>query len=409
MKRFSFCILGLLCVFSVLFVSCSDDDYETDKALTNAGKKAVFVPSEPVDLGLSVGWASYNVGAGLPEDYGCYYAWGETEEKDSYYWDNYKYGNGTYEKMTKYNRDDSIISLEPEDDVAHVKWGGKWRIPSVAEFKELIDSCDWTKKKLNGVDGYEVRGCKYHNRALGLCSCDCEDCRFKYIDGDNPNFWELKNIIVCLDDSGKLLLEKGDKFVYRKDWLQQSFTSKEHDSIFKKDIKPYTIYVSISDTTEMIKIDSVFFCRAEHTLKEKYKNEQEKYKYPCFPHDGDNMYKVMGKKDTVTVYIRDKVIRGACGCACVGCSNSIFIPFAGCYDGIAEQLVPDMSTYWSREYILPNKKDSIEFKDYDIRSAYCLHVSSVYANPIVLSGDCPRFFGRSVRPVYDEALFNEND
>ena len=117
-----------------------------------------------VDLGLSVKWATCNVGAGKPEEYGDYYAWGETEPKDFYFWDTYKYCDGTYNSLTKYTDSaygkdgfsDYKSVLDPEDDVAHVKWGGNWRIPTKDELEELRTKCTWTSTTLNGVIGYSV-------------------------------------------------------------------------------------------------------------------------------------------------------------------------------------------------------------------------------------------------------------
>ena len=103
-----------------------------------------------VDLGLPSGikWANYNVGATTPEEYGGYYAWGEIEEKENYSYSSYKFGS-------KY---DSYDNLEPEDDVAHVKWGGGWRIPTKAEQTELRTQCTWRQTSLNGVNGYRLTG-----------------------------------------------------------------------------------------------------------------------------------------------------------------------------------------------------------------------------------------------------------
>ena len=119
---------------------------------------------EYVDLGLSVKWATCNVGANSPEEYGGYYAWGETEEKEDYDWSTYKWCKGSSYTMTKYCRDryygtvDNKTVLDPEDDVAHVKWGGSWRMPTIAELDELRDSCTWTWTTQNGVNGYTVTG-----------------------------------------------------------------------------------------------------------------------------------------------------------------------------------------------------------------------------------------------------------
>ena len=120
--------------------------------------------SRAVDLGLSVKWASCNVGATAPEEYGGYYAWGETEEKSNYSWSTYKYCNGTSSSMTKYCTSssdgtvDNKTTLEASDDVATVKWGGNWRMPTTEEQQELIDKCTWAWTTLNGVNGYRVTG-----------------------------------------------------------------------------------------------------------------------------------------------------------------------------------------------------------------------------------------------------------
>lgn len=107
-------------------------------------------PSGAVDLGLSVYWGTTNIGASKPEDYGDYYAWGETEPKESYSWSTYKYGTSSSGPFFKYNTissygsvDDKTV-LEPEDDVASVKLGGKWRMPTDAEWTELRTKCTWT-------------------------------------------------------------------------------------------------------------------------------------------------------------------------------------------------------------------------------------------------------------------------
>ena len=107
-------------------------------------------PSGAVDLGLSVYWGTTNIGASKPEDYGDYYAWGETEPKESYSWSTYKYGTSSSGPFFKYNTSDSYGTvdnktvLEPEDDVARVKLGGEWRMPTDAEWTELRTKCTWT-------------------------------------------------------------------------------------------------------------------------------------------------------------------------------------------------------------------------------------------------------------------------
>ena len=119
------------------------------------------VTPEYVDLGLPSGvkWATFNVGATQPEEYGDYFAWGETEPKELYDWSTYKWCDGSYNTLTKYNTDseygvvDNKKILESSDDAAYVNWGGNWRMPSVDEWNELLSHCSLKWEERNGVSG----------------------------------------------------------------------------------------------------------------------------------------------------------------------------------------------------------------------------------------------------------------
>ena len=124
------------------------------KKPTSVKKQSVKV-SEPdgfvndhgyVDLGLSVKWATCNVGANSPSDYGDYYAWGETSTKSSYTEDNSK----TYGKSM------DNIGGNSSYDVALYRWGGSWRLPTAAELEELKTKCTWTWTTQGGHNGYKV-------------------------------------------------------------------------------------------------------------------------------------------------------------------------------------------------------------------------------------------------------------
>lgn len=116
-----------------------------------------------VDLGLSVKWATCNLGADSPGNTGGRYAWGEVSTKQDYTWQNYRFnsgGEGYWDvKLSKYNSDsklgpaDMLEELKPEDDAAHVNWGGKWRIPTAQEFLELANNCTFVWAELNGCVG----------------------------------------------------------------------------------------------------------------------------------------------------------------------------------------------------------------------------------------------------------------
>lgn len=119
-----------------------------------------------VDLGLPSGtlWATCNVGADSPEEYGWQYAWGETETKEYYSLEAYKWYDDKQCCFTKYCTDsdygivDNKTELDPEDDVAHVKWGGSWRMPTIDEIAELRNLCTWEWTVLNGIYGCRVTG-----------------------------------------------------------------------------------------------------------------------------------------------------------------------------------------------------------------------------------------------------------
>ena len=126
---------------------------------------------EYVDLGLPSGtlWATMNVGATSPEDYGDYFAWGETQPKEEYNWSTYKWCEGSDDTMTKYCTDseygtvDNKTILELSDDAANANWGGSWRMPTKEDYDELRTECTWTWTTQNGVDGYKVTSKTYGN------------------------------------------------------------------------------------------------------------------------------------------------------------------------------------------------------------------------------------------------------
>lgn len=127
-----------------------------------------FNGHEYVDLGITndqgepLYWATCNVGATTPEEYGDYFAWGEIEPKTDYSWSTFKWCNGSKNTLTKYNTKsssgtvDNKTVLEPEDDAARQNWGGTWRMPTKSEFKQLYDDCTWTWDSTK--KGYLVTG-----------------------------------------------------------------------------------------------------------------------------------------------------------------------------------------------------------------------------------------------------------
>ena len=126
---------------------------------------------EYVDLGLSVKWATCNVGADTPEEYGLWYPWGEVNNRGNFDWVSYKfylYSRGSCHTVSKYIRDsehgtvDNRTILDLEDDVAHINWGCNWRMPTSAEIDELCDNCT---SKWTSLDG--VPGCRFTSNKPG--------------------------------------------------------------------------------------------------------------------------------------------------------------------------------------------------------------------------------------------------
>ena len=164
-KLFTFAI----CAMAVLFASCEKNEPSLDKDNPSGGSETTedsisntTNDYEYVDLGLSVKWATCNVGANKPEEYGDYFAWGETEPKSTYNGSTYKWCNGDYDNLTKYCTDsdygtvDNKTTLDLSDDAARANWGGSWRMPTKEEQQELINNCTWTWTTQNGVNGYKV-------------------------------------------------------------------------------------------------------------------------------------------------------------------------------------------------------------------------------------------------------------
>jgi len=154
MNKSRFLILVVIVIVELIFISGVSDHAFCQSGQLNG--------HEYVDLGLPSGllWATCNIGANSPEEYGNYYAWGETSTKDIYNEKTYKYFKGPNTKLTKYNficyydgKFDRLTTLEDSDDVVNVNWGSDWRMPTWDEIEELYSNCthEWTTMK--GVKG----------------------------------------------------------------------------------------------------------------------------------------------------------------------------------------------------------------------------------------------------------------
>ena len=155
------------------------------KKPTSVKKQSVKV-SEPdgfvndhgyVDLGLSVKWATCNVGASSPSDYGDYYAWGETSTKSGYDEDNSK---TLYKSMGNIGGNSSY-------DVARYRWGGSWRLPTKAELEELETKCTWTWTTQGGHNGYKVTG--KNGKSIFLPAAGWRDGASPIYVGESGYYW----------------------------------------------------------------------------------------------------------------------------------------------------------------------------------------------------------------------------
>lgn len=137
-----------------------------------------------IDLGLpsDTKWASCNVGASRPEDYGSYFAWGETDEKDDYTWSNYRHCNGTEQTCNTLG----CISGS-HNDAARIRWGGRWQLPSIEQFNELIDHTTYEWEELNGVSGGRFTG--VNGNSIFLPSAGGRYDSNLYLDGSHGLYW----------------------------------------------------------------------------------------------------------------------------------------------------------------------------------------------------------------------------
>ena len=213
MKRIIY-LLPVVALFMSVQSCCCDKDDDNDSVPVAA---PAIQPNGDlaVDLGLSVKWATCNVGANTPEEYGDYYAWGDTttyyepgyaqenpqnhwkEGKATGFWlGTYKYNNSLVSwKLTKYcnvskwgyeGYTDSDTTLLLVDDVAHYKWGGNWRMPTRAEFEELLDNCDCEYTTQNSVKGLKVTSRKDSSQSIFLPAAGFYD-NLSLISGGN--YW----------------------------------------------------------------------------------------------------------------------------------------------------------------------------------------------------------------------------
>ncbi len=193
MKTFRRVGIALMSVFMVAgLAACGDDDdNENDKGGIGDGetgglKAYAKCPDghhpHLIDLGLPSGtkWSCCNVGASSPEGYGGYYAWGETEEKSDYDWDTY-----LYKENGGVHIGDEISGTQY--DVARVKWGAPWRMPTLSEMQELLNNCSHEWSPQNGINGIRVTGPNGNSVFLPAAGYRWDESL--YYDGSSGCYW----------------------------------------------------------------------------------------------------------------------------------------------------------------------------------------------------------------------------
>ena len=156
MKSRIYLFFAIISVAGMLAMSgCHPFDEETPR-----GRTGTLNGHEWVDFGLPSGtcWATCNVGANSREEYGDYFAWGETTTKGTYTWENLMYYDYDGRVFTKYNGIDNKSVLEARDDAATANWGVGWRMPTIDEIQELSLYTSYTEKIVNGVKGCLITG-----------------------------------------------------------------------------------------------------------------------------------------------------------------------------------------------------------------------------------------------------------
>lgn len=168
---FLFCVCtGLYAQVWVIVKKNGQIEKLTANSVSYVTAREIDEAHEYVDLGLPSGtlWATMNVGANSPEEFGEFYSFGEVvsnkDGKTLFNWSTYKWCNGRANNLTKYCPVDSLGAvdgkklLDLQDDAAYVNWGPHWRMPNYHQLQELVNSCAWSESEMNGVPGFEVKG-----------------------------------------------------------------------------------------------------------------------------------------------------------------------------------------------------------------------------------------------------------
>ncbi len=219
-KRFGWqtvtCISAAVIAIVVIVIMAKSNSENNDKPV--AEEKWHQSPvndanaSDYVDFGLSVKWATCNLGASSPEEYGDYYAWAETSPRTISPW-NYDWNSTPYcldtsgGSWSKYTGSDGKTVLDPEDDAATIALGSPWRMPTFDEIKELLKKCKWTWTTMNGKNGYKVVG--PNGNSIFLPAAGYRFGTSLYYAGTTGSYWSSSLNTSSPDDADYLDFDSG--------------------------------------------------------------------------------------------------------------------------------------------------------------------------------------------------------
>ena len=389
-----------------------------------------------VDLGLPSGtlWAACNMGAGSPEEYGNYFAWGETQPKDNYTWGTYTFCKGSNDNMTRYctyggygynGFVDNTITLRKGDDASTKAWGNSWYIPTKEQFEELINSeyttTTWTTE--NGVNGWEITS-KNRRRSIFLPAAGYRDEASLSYPGEMGYYWSSS--LSMIDYSANVLLfYSGGIFTGSSDryhGLPIRPVRDKHEAV-DLGLPSGTLWATMNVGADSPEGYGDYFAWGETTPKDNYRWNTYQYcsyqsgdKYEFTKYCTNSDYGKDGVTDGLTELLQGDdaasanwggvwqmpsaeqfeelienttqsttTLNGVKGNLFTGSNGeSIFLPFGDCRESTSNPVIGNSGYYWSRSL--------------NTELNYHAHYLSFYKNNVDISTHT-RETGYSVRPV----------
>ncbi len=177
---------------------CTSTSSQSSSSTNVAAPTGYINGHEYVDLGLSVKWATCNVGASSASGYGNYYAWGETSTKSEY----------TQENSKTYGKSLGNIAGNSKYDAARANWGGTWRLPTAREIDELVNKCTWTCTSQGGHNGYKITG--PNGNSIFLPAAGWRDLTSLRYAGERGLYWGATPMEGYPSSAWSLFFDSGD-------------------------------------------------------------------------------------------------------------------------------------------------------------------------------------------------------